>query len=411
MKNRTLVVVIVFISGLVAGWIFFHSPSKKNGEKIEVHTKVNSAIWTCSMHPQIRMNEPGKCPICQMDLVPVSSISDRDNKDQDVVELSASAAALADIKTMVITRQNPVSEIHLYGKVVPDERLIQSQTAHVDGRIEELDLNFTGEPVKVGQRLAVIYSPEIITAQEELLVASGSKMLNPGIYDAAKEKLRLLKLSEDQIDNVEKTGTVQTRVNIYSNSSGIVVTRKVNAGDYISKGGVMYEIADLSKVWITFEAYENDISLIRTGGIITFKLRALPGSEFSGKVDFIDPFIDPVTRIIKIRTEAENKTGQLKPGLFVNGTMMTSDSQTKNSIIVPQSSVLWTGKRSLVYVKIKADGNLQFKMREVELGPRLGDNYIVNSGLSEGDEIVVNGTFSIDAVAQLEGKKSMMNQK
>jgi membrane fusion protein, copper/silver efflux system len=409
MKNRILVVVIIFTSGLLAGWIFFHSPSKKNDTTKEDHVVENSTIWTCSMHPQIRMKQPGKCPICEMDLVPVGNISDNDIKDSDVVELSASAAALADIKTAVLARQNPVSEIHLYGKVVPDERLIRSQTVHVGGRIEELDLNFTGEPVKMGQRLAVIYSPEIITAQEELLVSSASKMTNPGIYEAAKEKLRLLKISENQIDNIEKTGTVQNKIDIFSNSAGIVLARKVNAGDYVSKGTVMYEIADLTKVWVIFEAYENDMNLIHADGKITFSSRAAPGSVFTGNVDYIDPFIDPVTRIIKIRTEADNKSGLLKPGLFVSGILVTSGADTRNSIVVPQSAVLWTGKRSIVYLKIKPEGNLLFRMREIELGPRLGDNYIVNSGLSEGEEIVVNGAFSIDAVAQLEGKKSMMN--
>jgi membrane fusion protein, copper/silver efflux system len=242
-----------------------------------------------------------------------------------------------------------------------------------------------------------------------LLVSSASKMTNPEIYEAAKEKLRLLKLSENQIDNIEKTGTVQNKIDIFSNSTGIVLARKVNVGDYVSKGTVMYEIADLTKVWVTFEAYENDMNLIHTHGKITFSSREAPGSVFTGNVDYIDPFIDPVTRIIKIRTEADNKSGLLKPGLFVSGTLVTSAADTKNSIVVPQSAVLWTGKRSIVYLKIKPEGNLLFRMREIELGPRMGDNYIVNSGLSEGEEIVVNGAFSIDAVAQLEGKKSMMN--
>jgi Cu(I)/Ag(I) efflux system membrane fusion protein len=188
-----------------------------------------------------------------------------------------------------------------------------------------------------------------------------------------------------------------------------VISRRVNTGDYVSQGTVLFDIADLSKVWIMFDAYESDLQFLHEGEKISFTIQALPGNNYSGKIIFIDPVIDPVTRVAGVRVEANNGSGKLKPGMFVTGIVSSSVEEYKNNLVIPRSSVLWTGKRSVVYVKKPGSADPIFKMREIELGPLLGDSYIVKEGLMEGEEIVTRGTFSVDAAAQLEGKPSMMN--
>jgi Cu(I)/Ag(I) efflux system membrane fusion protein len=292
--------------------------------------------------------------------------------------------------------------------VQADERLLQNQVAHIPGRIESLAVNFTGESVVSGQILGQIYSPELITAQQELLEAAKTKDSQPAIYEAAKEKLRQWKLTDDQIRQIEESGSVQSTVNIFSNTSGVIISRRVNTGDYVSQGTVIFDIADLSKVWIMFDACERDLQFIRNGDRISFNLQALPAKNYSGKIIFIDPVIDPVTRVAKVRVEVNNNAGKLKPGMFATG-IVSSAVEDIDNLVIPRTSVLWTGKRSVVYVKQVGTDEPAFKMREIELGPMVGNGYLVKEGLTEGEEIVTRGTFSVDASAQLEGKPSMMN--
>jgi Cu(I)/Ag(I) efflux system membrane fusion protein len=303
----------------------------------------------------------------------------------------------------------PVKEVMLYGKVQADERLLQSQVAHVPGRIERLTVNFTGESVANGQVLAQIYSPELINAQQELLEAAKTKQTQPAIYEAAKEKLRQWKLTDNQITTIEESGSVQNTVDVVSNTDGIVTARRVNTGDYVSQGTVLFDIADLSKVWVMFDAYESDLQFLRKGEKISFTLQALPGDNYSSNIIFVDPVIDPVTRVAKVRVEIGNQSGRLKPEMFATGIVSSTLDGFQNNIIIPRSAVLWTGKRSIVYVKQPGTDEPVFKMREIGLGPMLGESYVVTDGLTEGEEIVTSGTFSVDAAAQLEGKPSMMN--
>jgi Cu(I)/Ag(I) efflux system membrane fusion protein len=281
--------------------------------------------------------------------------------------------------------------------------------AQFPGRIERLAVNFTGESVVKGQVLAQIYSPELINAQQELLEAAKTKQTQPAIYEAAKEKLRQWKVTDNQITTIEESGSVQNLVDVVSNADGIITGRRVNTGDYVSQGTVLFDIADLSKVWIMFDAYESDLQLLRKGENISFTLQALPGTEYSGKIVFIDPVIDPVTRVAKVRVETGNASGKLKPEMFAIGIVSSPLDDFRNVIVIPRSSVLWTGKRSIVYVKQPGSDEPVFRMREIGLGPMLGESYVVTDGLKEGEEIVTNGTFSVDAAAQLEGKPSMMN--
>jgi len=395
------------IGGIFLGWVFFHSPRHTTDNKVTIAQTKQETIWTCAMHPQIRMHEPGKCPICGMDLIPLNQ--NNAEIDQAAVHLTEDAAQLANVLTSVVTRQKPVKEVRLYGKVQADERLRQSQVAHISGRIEKLLVNFTGEVVQKGQTLAVIYSPEIVTAQQELLEAAKTKQSQPQIYEAAKERLRQWRLSESQINSIENSANIQNNVEIVSDISGIITARRVNNGDYVTQGTVLFDVADLSTVWVLFDAYESDLQFLRKGDNIEFTVQALPGVKFAGDIAFIDPVIDPVNRVAKVRIETSNQLGRLKPEMFVTGIVQARLDDYRNMLVIPKSAVLWTGTRSLVYVKQAGTDEPVFKMREIGLGPMLGNSYVITDGLTEGEEIVTQGTFSIDAAAQLEGKASMMN--
>lgn len=408
-SNQTFRYILFIVLGLLLGWLFFHSSSKK--EESQEHSAEEHAaeVWTCSMHPHIRMDKPGKCPICAMDLIPLSQ-SGGNSADAYAIHFTKEAAQLANVMTSVVSKQQPVKELRLYGKVQADERLLQSQVSYISGRIEKLMVNFTGETVRKGQPLAIVYSPELLTAQQELIEAAKTKEQQPEIYEAAKEKLFQWKLSEQQIASIESSGKVQANMEITSTASGIVTARRVNNGDYISQGTVLYEVSDLSKVWVLFDAYESDLPFLSKGDKVEFTLQALPSSTFTGNIAFIDPVIDPVNRVAKVRVEVSNPGAKLKPEMFVTGTVKADLDQYANQMVIPRSAVLWTGKRSVVYVKQPGDEPI-FHLRQVDLGPTLGNSYVITGGLTEGEEIVTEGAFSVDAAAQLEGKPSMMNQE
>jgi Cu(I)/Ag(I) efflux system membrane fusion protein len=408
-SNKYVNYSLILVLGTFIGWLVFH-PSQKKEEKHDHSTEIaQGTIWTCAMHPQIRMEQPGKCPICGMELIPLVN-SSTTSPDPSAIHLSKEAAQLANVLTSIVTKQKPVKEVRLYGKVQADERLFQSQVAHVPGRIERLSVNFTGETVVKGQVLAEIYSPELITAQQELLETVKTKQLQPELYEASKEKLRQWKLTDDQIAKIESSGVVQNNFQVVSNTSGTVTARRVNTGDHISQGTVLFDIADLSKVWIMFDAYESDLQFLHIGEKLSFTLQALPGIDFSGNIIFIDPVIDPVTRVAKVRVETGNQSGKLKPEMFATGIVSTTLNEYRDNMVIPKTAVLWTGKRSVVYVKQPGDEPI-FKLREIGLGPMLGESYVITDGLTEGEEIVTSGTFSVDAAAQLEGKPSMMNPR
>lgn len=406
-SNQSTRYALFVVVGLLLGWLFFHSSSKVEVAQNQPQEEKKAEVWTCSMHPQIRMDKPGKCPICGMDLILLGSNS-TEGSDPMAIHLSKEAAQLANVLTSVVSIQKPAKEVRLYGKVQADERLSQSQVTYISGRIEKLMVNFTGEVVHKGQTLAIIYSPDLVTAQQELIEAARTKQSQPEIYEASKEKLRQWKLSEAQISSIENSGKVKANMEITSSANGIITARRVNNGDYVSQGSVLYEVYDLSRVWVLFDAYESDLAFLKTGDNLEFTLQAMPGSSYSGKISFIDPVIDPVNRVAKVRVEMNNPGGKLKPEMFATGMVKAHLDEYNDKLVIPRSAVLWTGKRSIVYVKLPGDEPV-FKMREIGLGPVLGNSYVVTDGLAEGEEIVTEGAFSVDAAAQLEGKPSMMN--
>jgi Cu(I)/Ag(I) efflux system membrane fusion protein len=401
---------LLVFAGLFLGWLFFHSSGGTKGDQNPSAKVAKKEIWTCAMHPQIRLDHPGKCPICGMEMILLSQYNSGSKIDSNAIAFSKEAMELASVTTSIVSHQKPVKEVRLYGKVQADERLLQNQVAHVSGRIEKLMVNFTGEPVRQGQLLAMIYSPDLITAQQELLEAAKSKQTQPEIYQASKEKLMQWMLTDRQISQIEKSGRVKMNFEVYSNTSGIVTAKRVATGDHVSEGTVLFEVANLSNVWVLFDAYESDLPFLKVGNAIAFTIQAMPGRSYSSNIKFIDPVIDPVNRVAKVRVEVSNSGGKLKPEMFANGIVKANLNEYKDKLVIPRSAVLWTGKRSVVYVKQPGSGTINFKMCEIELGPMLGNSYVVESGLNEGEEIVTDGTFSVDAAAQLAGKPSMMNR-
>ncbi|MEP5104417.1 MAG: efflux RND transporter periplasmic adaptor subunit, partial [Ekhidna sp.] len=405
---RTLILVIAatLAGGLLLGWAFFGGSSETDHSHTEVIN--GETVWTCSMHPQIRQNEAGACPICGMDLIPLED-DNGEGIDPMAITMSPAAMQLANVVTAIVGSESAMKTIRLNGKVQEDERLIFSQTTHFPGRIEKLTVNFTGEYVTKGSTIANLYSPQLVTAQEELFEAYKIRESQPNLYRAAREKLKNWKLTETQIDQIISSGKTQDQFPVPADQSGYVTTKKVNLGDYVNRGQTLYEIANLSRVWVQFDVYESDLSWINKGDSIQFNISSLLGQTFNSKIDYIDPVINPKTRVTKARVVVQNNDRILKPEMFASGEVKAQLGKTVDQLTVPKSAVMWTGKRSVVYVKLSSDQRLHFKMREVTLGPSLGDAYIIEKGLEPGEEIAVNGTFSIDAAAQLAGKPSMMS--
>ncbi|MDF1560893.1 MAG: efflux RND transporter periplasmic adaptor subunit [Bacteroidales bacterium] len=408
-KRTLIIAALALTAGLLAGLLIFggRGDTGKDEHQHSVETTAET-VWTCSMHPQIRQNEPGDCPICGMDLIPLEN-NQSSETDPMSVSMSPTAMQLASVSTAIVGRMAPVKKVRLNGKVQTDERMLYSQSSHIPGRIEKLSVNFTGEFVSSGQTVASIYSPDLVTAQEELLESQRIMETQPQLFNAAKEKLRNWKLSDNQIEEILESGEINDEFPVQADVSGYVTRKIINLGDYVRKGETIYEIADLSRVWILFDVYESDLVWIRKGDRVKFSIPSLPGESFEGIISFLDPVIDPKTRVAKARVDYNNPGGKLKPEMFASGVVEARLVRNSNSLVVPKTAVMWTGKRSLVYIKNNSDAGVSFNMREVTLGPALGDSYIIESGLQGGEEIAVSGTFSIDAAAQLTGKPSMMS--
>ncbi|WP_418636850.1 efflux RND transporter periplasmic adaptor subunit [Winogradskyella sp.] len=409
MKNNKIVIYVgLLIAGVLLGWLLFGGSSKEETE--HNHDKVASInqMWTCSMHPQIMQPESGDCPICGMDLIPAESSADGLLADQ--FKLTENAMALANIQTTIVGKGNvDGNTIKLSGKIAQNEEANAVQVSYFSGRIERLNVSFTGEKVRKGQLLATIYSPELYAAQQELITASSLKESQPALYKAVRNKLKLWKLSENQINQIEETQKVKENFPVYATVSGTVTEKLVEQGDYIKQGQPLLKIANLNTVWANFDVYENQIDVFKKGQEVLVTTNAYANKEFKGKVDFIDPILDNKTRTVTLRVVLNNENDVFKPGMFVTATINAAKNEKTEVLTIPTSAVLWTGERSVAYIKTNSNQPV-FEMREIKLGNQIGNKYEVLEGVFVGNEIVTNGTFTVDAAAQLQGKKSMMNK-
>lgn len=492
LQNQTFRYVSVLIVGLLIGILLMNTFFGSNHEG---HDHVNNqqahsesadtgtddteeTIWTCSMHPQIRQNEPGSCPLCGMDLTPASSSG---GGDEFTMTMTPEAIALSQIMTSRVVSEVPVREISLPGRVVVDETRISVISAHYDGRIITQPVAQVGAEVRRGDILVTVWSPDLIAAQQELIDAvrfseanavrntsgtsearatnaslmysdngaeksrdtsdasvgsrvsdsdanatessrasSGSAdgsgfsndfgSSNNRILESSRQKLRFWGLTESQIAEIESQKVVRNEVEIRSPRSGVVLERSVKTDDYVSRGTQMYEIADLSGVWIDFESYEQDVRWLQQGDVVQYRAAAHPGETFAGRVKWVDVVVNEGTRTVRVRVDADNVSGVWKPGMLVRGRVLSEGGSSDSAVMVPSTAVLWTGERSLVYVEAQDSDVPTFESREVLLGDRLGDKWIVREGLEVGERVVSNGVFSVDAEFQLRDKVSMMNR-
>ncbi|UCD36922.1 MAG: efflux RND transporter periplasmic adaptor subunit [Fidelibacterota bacterium] len=462
-----LLVTAAFLLGLVITAIG-REPHEHDLVPVTDTTTGEVEWWTCSMHPQIKLPEPGQCPVCYMDLIPHETLGSDVGPQQ--LKMSESAMALAEIVTDHVRRAIAQREVRLSGKVAHDESRLGNITAWVPGRLERLYVDYTGISVQKGDHMVELYSPDLYAAQEELIQAL--KRVSPesqnqiiggaaalATLKAAREKLRLLGLTDIQIREIEQRGTPSDRMMIYSPTSGVVIHKNAVEGMYVNTGSKIYTIADLDRVWVILDAYESDLSWIHYGQEVDFTVEALPGKQFHGRIAFIDPVLDEKTRTVKVRLSMANPDDSLKPGMFVRavvqavmdsrGRVINPDmagkwvspmhpevvkdhpgkcdvcgmdlvraeelgvvnvpSDKELPLVIPSSAVLLTGKRAVVYVKKQGADEPLFESREVRLGARAGDTYIVLEGLDEGEEVVVHGNFKIDSAMQIAAKPSMMN--
>ncbi len=461
-KSIVLAMGIGLVAGLVIGKGCASRQAPQSGATTTaVPPAVKNEIWTCSMHPQIRQPKPGQCPICGMDLIPVVTDAALDEAGPREITLSPAARRLAEVAVAPVERRAVAVEIRLVGKVQFDQTLLAYIAPRVDGRLDRLYANYEGVPVKVGDHLADLYSPELVSAQQELLQAAGlseGSSTSASLLNATRERLRLWGLTGEQIAEIERSGQVRDHITFYSPIGGIVVKLEAREGLYVKAGMNLFTVADLTHVWADLNAYESDLAWLRYAQEVEFQVEAYPGETFKGTLAFIDPLLDPVTRTVKVRVNVPNADGRLKPGMFVRAIVRaTVDGTGKVTrpdlrgkwispmhpeivkdgpgtcdvcgmplvraeelgyaapegnppllpLVIPASAPLITGKRAVVYVALPQKEGA-YEGREVVLGPRAGDYFLVRDGLREGEQVVIHGNFMIDSSLQIQGKPSMM---
>lgn len=392
-QKNTLFFFLIFVCGLFLGWFLFHKPvaTVESSEKLVVES--SSALWTCPSHPEIRKGQAGQCPICSTSLIPMEE--NDDDAAPSVVRFSNGSDELAKITTTLVTKQSPMKDISIYGKVQADEFVVQKQRAPISGRLDKMMVNSTGVSVAKGQKLALIYSPEFVSAQQELLEAANNKTVDPATYEEAKSRLLKFGLDQIQISAIEKRDRVQINTEVVSSISGIVTSRKMNDGEYVKKGSVIYEVADLSKVWILFDVSDSDLPFIKKGDQISFTVKSLQGTTLKGNIEYIYPGIDPKTQMSKVRLEFDNTSGLLKPDMHTTGIVRANFSQYIDELVVPQSAIVKSNDKYFVYVKQVVDNETVFTPRTISLGSKLGDSYVVTGGISEGEELILQGTATL----------------
>ncbi len=465
--------VAVAILAFSFGALFFSGDEQnvETHEQTEVSSTGEATIWTCSMHPQIKLPKPGKCPICFMDLIPLEP-GTGDEVGPRQLRMSESAKQIARIQSTPAKRAYAETEIRLVGKIAYDETKLSYITAWVPGRLDRLFADYTGITVNKGDHMVYMYSPELLATQEELIQSisavkalgnSASTVLQStadATLNATRDKLRLFGLSAEQIETIETSLTPTDHLTINAPIGGVVIHKNAQEGMYVKTGTRIYTIADLKKLWVMFEAYESDLTWLRYGQQVTFTSPSFPGETFKAVISFIDPVVNPKTRTIQVRAVVNNEKLALKPDMFVRGFVKsrldgkgrviddylagkwispmhpeivkngpgtcdicgmdlvraeslgyagTSTSSNDAPLLIPASAPMITGKRAIVYVEIPNDDGPLYEGREVLLGPRAGDYYVVKEGIEEGELVVTSGAFKIDSELQIQAKPSMMS--
>lgn len=399
--KKIISILTVLLIGLGIGYFLNGSSSEKDHAH---QTENQSSIWTCSMHPQIQLSEPGQCPICGMDLIPMNE-GGASNSNPNAVVFNEGEIQQNNIQVIEVGSSLASKNIRLDGKVKVNENNIIVQSSHYSGRIEALNIQYEGQLITKGQLIAKIYSPELIKAQTELIETAKLKESNPSLFSAAKKKLSVWKISENQIQQIINTSAAVEELPVYADHSGVITKLNLSVGNYIKKGQPIVLLTNLNSVWVELDAFERDLEWLKLGQVVALSIQTATSSNYEGKISYIDPFLGAKTRTAKVRVELKNG-GELKPEMFATGKIVV-ENRTGEILTVPKSSVLWTGERSVIYKEIE---HHTFALQQVRLGKDIGEFYEVKEGLIKGDRIVKAGTFVVDAAAQLQGKSSMMNQ-
>jgi Cu(I)/Ag(I) efflux system membrane fusion protein len=404
MLKKLGIYMVFVLAGILLGYLFFESSSNTQNPSIEME---NVGKWTCSMHPQIDGEENGTCPLCSMDLVFVDDTDTGNSQAQ--FKMTDDAIALANVQTIKVGyAENDTSTIQLSGIITTNQETDAVQTTLFDGRIDELYANYVGKKIRKGQEIGLIYSPELYLAQDKLLTSASYRGTHEKLYNAARNTLGLWKMTDEQVETMLVSGKPMVNFPIYADVTGTVMEIIGLEGNYYSQGSPLFKTSDLRTVWAVFDAYESQLKMLKVGQDVEIKLVGVKGETIKTKISFIEPILDKKRRTVSVRAVLNNVKGKLKPGMFAEAAVNTVFSESPNSMVtIPKSAVLWTGKRSLVYKKPFADKPV-FEMTEIELGQNLGEKYEILSGLNYGDIVVTEGAFTIDAAAQLSGKKSMM---
>lgn len=458
MKKNHVRLLLLVVLGFAAGYVLRGGPSARDEAPPGASESDAVTEWTCSMHPQIRQPVFGQCPLCGMDLIPVEQDGGGGDTGPRELFMSAAAHKLARVETAFVERRAVTASIHMVGKIAYDETRQHDVTLLSEGQLRRLFVNYEGVSVRKGDHLAEIYSPEVFSASRELVVAVQSGV-SEQVTRAVRHKLLLLGVSPQQIEEMARTGEAADTYIVYSPADGYVIRLEANQGGWVSRGGLLVTLADTSVVWAQLDAYEKDIGFIHYGQQVELQAEAWPGRALTGFVAFIPPGLEEKTRSIKVRLNVPNGEGLLKPGMFVRaGLSVTMNAEGQEidpglakkwicpmhpeimreanepcpvcgmelvsgaslgflgedgpkgslPLVIPASAPLITGRRAVVYV---ADPDREgiYEGREVELGIRAGDEYVVRAGLSEGEQVVVRGALQIDSAIQILAKPSMMS--
>lgn len=366
-------------------------------------------VYTCPMHPQVISDHPGSCPICGMDLVAKTAPVDGAEAPAGVAEIALSPRqlVLANVATTPVSKRALAPAVAATGQVVPDETRLKRQSAWIDGRIERLMVASTGQAVRQGQVVATIYSPELVAAQQEYLSAldnarelgrsedAGLAENARTLLSASRQRLRLLGLSAAQLGTLERTRQTTLAVPVLATATGTVLTRQVQAGQYVKAGDPLFDLVDLSRVWVEADVFEPDLASIRPGGAAEVRFTARPDAVTRGRVAFIQPIVTAESRTAKVRIELPNPDGALRPAMYATVRFPAAAGDT---LAVPASAIVDAGRRQLVYVE---RGPGRFEPRAVELGARADGWVGVARGLKAGEKVATTGAFLLDAGAQL----------
>lgn len=368
--------------------------------------------WVDPMHPAYKSDKPGTAPDCGMDLVPVyegdagpAGEAQSDVKGYSNVKLTTARQQLIGVQTGVAERRSIGRTIRTAGRVAVDETRLHTITTKFDGYIEKLYVDYTGKEVRRGQPLFSVYSPELLATQQEYLLALRAAKQSPLLLESSRRRLQLWDISASDIRRLEETGQPRKSLTIASPASGFVLSKTAIEGARITAGAPMFEIAGLDRVWVVADVYETELAFVRVGAGARVTLSYLPGRTFTGKITFITPTLDPMTRTAKVRVEVDNRDGSLKPDMYADVVIQEPE---RTVTVVPESSVLPTGTRSVLFV-VKDDGT--FEPREVQTGTK-SDRFIeIRSGVKPGEKVATQANFLIDSESRLKAALAQMSAR